>query len=97
VQVLARTCGSQASCPACGTPSRRVYSRYERRLADTAVSGQETLARLRVRRFACVNGSCPKKTFAEQVPGLTSRHARRTAGLTRLLGRVALALGCGRR
>jgi transposase len=93
VQVLARTCGSQASCPACGMSSRRVHSSYERRLANTAVSVQQTLIRLRVRRFACVTGSCPKKTFAEQVPGLTSRYARRTAGLSRLLGRVALTLG----
>jgi hypothetical protein len=36
---------------------------------------------------------CPKVTFAEQVAGLTSRYARRTAGLTGVLQAVALVLG----
>jgi hypothetical protein len=34
------------------------------------------------RRFFCPVAACPKVTFAEQVSGLTSRHARRTTGLT---------------
>jgi transposase len=73
--------------------SRRVHSGYERRLLDTAVAGQETLIHLRVRRFFCTNAGCVKKTFAEQVPGLTTRYGRRTAGLARVLRAVALALG----
>jgi hypothetical protein len=36
---------------------------------------------------------CPKATFAEQVSGLTSRHARRTPAVTAMLQAVALALG----
>ena len=40
-----------------------------------------------------VAGSAPKMTFAEQVSGLTSRHARRTPGVTAVLEAVALALG----
>jgi hypothetical protein len=55
-----------------------VHSRYERRLSDTATAGQEVLIRLRVRRLFCDNTDCAKRTFAEQVPELTSRHARRT-------------------
>lgn len=58
--------------PACGIVSRRVHSRYEWRLCDTAVAGQETMIHLRVRRFFCNNGDCANKTFAEQVPGLTT-------------------------
>jgi hypothetical protein len=73
--------------------SRRVHSRYERRLLDTAVAGQETLIHLRVRRFFCGNTACVKKTFAEQVPGLTTRYGRRTLGLAKMLRAVALALG----
>jgi hypothetical protein len=45
-----------------------------------------------VRRFRCGNQACAVATFAEQVPGLTGRHQRCTAGLRGLLERVALAL-----
>jgi transposase len=93
VRVQARTCGSSAVCPGCGAVSRRVHSRYERRLLDTAAGGREVLICLTVRRFFCPVPSCPKVTFAEQVGGLTSRHARRTPALTGVLQAVALALG----
>jgi transposase len=70
-----------------------VHSRYERRLADVAAGGQETLIHLRVRRFFCRNAACAAITFAEQVPALAGRRARRTAGLTGTLEAIALALG----
>ncbi len=70
-----------------------MHSRYERCLLDTAVAGQEMVIQLRVRRFFCPNGACKKVTFAEQVPDLTVRYGRRSAGLTRTLQAVALALG----
>jgi transposase len=89
VRVQARTCGPAAACPGCGAVSRRVHSRYERRLLDTAAAGQEMMICLTVRRFLCKAPACPKVTFAEQVCGLTSRYARRTSGLTGVL----LALG----
>jgi transposase len=70
-----------------------VHSRYERRLADVGAGGQEMLIHLQVRRFFCRNGACAAVTFAEQVPALAGRHARRTAGLTGTLEAIALALG----
>jgi transposase len=73
--------------------SRRVHSRYERKLADTASGGQEVLICLQARRFFCGNDACAKGTFAEQVPGLTSRYARRTCCLDGVLQAVAVALG----
>jgi transposase len=93
VHMLARTCGSEAGCPECGTVSRRVHSRYRRQLADTASGSQEVLIDLQVRRFLCGNGGCARKTFAEQVPGLTARYGRRTCQLRGVLEAVALALG----
>jgi Transposase len=48
--------------------------------------------RLTVRRFFCGNPGCAAVTFAEQVPGLTSRRARRTRPLARMLTGIALAL-----
>jgi hypothetical protein len=92
VRVLARTCGSEAACPECGAVSRRVHSRYRRQLADTASGGHEVRVDLQVRRFFCGSGGCARKTFAEQVPGLTVRYGRRTCQLRGLLEAVALAL-----
>jgi transposase len=57
------------------------------------IAGREMLIRLRVRRLFCDNVECGKKTFAEQVPGLAARYARRTPVLERVLCAVALALG----
>jgi len=93
VHVLARTCASEAACTGCGVVSRRVHSSYQRQLADTASGGQEVLVDLQARRFFCGNPACAKATFAEQVPGLTTRYGRRTCSLQAVLLAVALALG----
>jgi transposase len=93
VHVLARMCAVEAACPGCGVVSRRVHSRYQRRLADTASGCQEVLICLQARRFFCGNDACAKATFAEQVPGLTTRYGRRTCGLEGMLQAIALALG----
>jgi len=82
-----------AACPGCGAVSRRVHSRYQRKLLDTAAGGREVVICLAVRRFLCLSADCAKVTFAEQVSGLTSKHARRTPALTAVLRAVALALG----
>ena len=79
-------------CPRCGQSSVQVHSTYGRRLADAPVGGRRVLIRLVVRRFFCGNPACPAVTFAEQVDGLTSRRARRTPPLTRMLTGVAVAL-----
>lgn len=80
-------------CPTCGTASGRVHSRYVRSLADTAVAGRAVGIELRVRRFFCDDAACGKRTFVEQVDGLTVRYGRRTPTAQRLLERVALSLG----
>lgn len=90
---MARTTAPLAGCPGCGTVSRRVHSRYQRRLLNTAIGGCEVVICLSVRRFVCLFPQCPRVTFAEQVSGLTSRHARRTPAVTAVLEAVALALG----
>ncbi|MET7784774.1 transposase family protein [Streptomyces sp. NPDC005388] len=92
VAVRARAAAERAVCPACGTRSSRVHSRYVRRLADSAVGGRPVLIELQVRRFRCGQTSCRQATFAEQVDGLTVRHGRRSTGLQRVLERVAVML-----
>ncbi|MEV8328958.1 ISL3 family transposase [Kitasatospora sp. NPDC056731] len=91
VHARGRTLG--ASCPGCGAWSERVHSGYERRVTDTAVSGQELVLHLRVRRFFCDSSGCGKRTFAEQITGLTFRYGRCTVPLRKLREAVALALG----
>jgi transposase len=92
VCVRARPRAGEAPCPACGTVSGRVHSRYARRLADAAIGGRRVVIRLAVRRFFCAAPGCSRVTFAEQVEGLTSRYARRTPPLAAALGAVAEAL-----
>jgi transposase len=58
VCIRARTPADEAACPKCGAVSRRVHSRYTRQLADTAISGQRVVVRLRVRRLFCDNAAC---------------------------------------
>jgi transposase len=79
-------------CARCGTESVRVHSRYRRCLADAAVGGQPVVVEIRIRRFFCDAVDCPVRTFAEQVEGLTTRHARRTPLLRGMLEAVGLAL-----
>jgi transposase len=88
----ARGRGEDGACPACRQRPDRVRGRYQRRLADTAIGGQRVLIRLTVRLFRCVNPGCPKGSFAEQVPGLTVRYARRTPLLAGALAATGLAL-----
>ncbi|MGW5346483.1 hypothetical protein [Streptomyces sp. NPDC004050] len=47
---------------------------------------------LRLRRFVWAEDSCPRKTFAEQVRGLTRRFARRTERLRSTLVPFGFAL-----
>ncbi|MFG6194156.1 ISL3 family transposase [Nonomuraea sp. JJY05] len=93
VRIQARTGTWQAVCPACGGVSERAHSRYERRLCDAAIGGQETLIHLLVTRFFCHNLECGKQTFVEQVPGLTVRYGRHSTALLQTLRVIALALG----
>lgn len=90
--VLARAREGTAACPKCGAASGRVHSRYQRRLADAAVGGRPVEIQLAVRRFFCLSPRCKRKTFAEQVDGLTTRYARKTLLLASVLGRIAVAL-----
>jgi hypothetical protein len=56
------------------------------------VVGKFDVVSLRVRRFVCTGKSCPRRTFAEQVPGFTRRFGRRTERLRSTLLSVGLAL-----
>ncbi|MFV2022844.1 ISL3 family transposase [Micromonospora sp. LOL_023] len=79
-------------CPRCGNASARTHGTYRRQLADAALGGCAVVIDLLVRRFKCVSQACPAVTFAEQVPGLTHPHGRRTPLLQQQLVQIAVAL-----
>jgi transposase len=92
VHIWAHARANTATCPRCGRAAARVHSRYQRRLADAAIAGQRVVLRLEVRRFFCEAPDCQARTFTEQLPGLTTRYARRTSPLKRMLQAIGLAL-----
>lgn len=92
VTINAVVTGPTSCCPRCEIRSARVHSRYRRRLADAAIAGRLVVLQLTVRRFFCDNTSCLARTFAEQIPDLTVKWARRTTKLTSMLAMIGLAL-----
>ncbi|MFF1355187.1 transposase family protein [Streptomyces sp. NPDC058297] len=92
VQVGARTTAVRAACPGCGCWSGRIHGSYVRFPRDLPAVGKVVVVSLRVRRFVCADDCCHRKTFAEQVPGLTRRFGRRTERLRSTLVSVGLAL-----
>jgi hypothetical protein len=56
------------------------------------MAGQPMVLRLQVRRFFCDRHDCPVGTFAEQVDGLTGKHARRTVLCREVLEQFGVVL-----
>jgi hypothetical protein len=92
VRLAARVRATTADCTRCGQLAARVHSNYHRHLADTPISGRPVAIVLQVRRFFCDNARCRARTFAEQVPGLTTPRARRAGLLRTALEAIGLAL-----
>ncbi|WP_381805081.1 ISL3 family transposase [Streptomyces niveus] len=81
-----------ASCPGCGAWSAQVHGTYLRFPADVPSAGRSVVLQLRVRRFTCRNVECGRRTFVEQIPGLTRRNGQRTERLRSTLAAIGLAL-----
>ena len=92
IRVAVRTRETGVACPGCVVVSNRVHSTYGRCLVDTPVGDRPVRIELTVRRLYCENLPCPRRTFAEQVEGLTVRYGRRTPAARRVLEAVAVAL-----
>lgn len=82
-----------ARCPDRGRPGGAVHSRCLRRPADPPSLGREVRLEVRVRRLCCRDPACPRRTFAERLPGLIAPHAHRTHRLAAARGRVGVAVG----
>jgi transposase len=82
-----------ARCPSCHRRSRRIHPRYIRSIADEPLGGRTVTIRLQVRRFSCSSPHCSRRTFAEQVPTLAARSARRSVPLQTVLEDIGLTIG----
>jgi transposase len=92
ILIDASVAAATAECPGCGATAVRVHGRYQRVLRDAPVAGTPAAIRVTVRRFICDTAACPRRTFAEQVPGLTTPHARYSPPLRDALTAIAVAL-----
>ncbi|MGH7603415.1 MAG: ISL3 family transposase [Gemmatimonadaceae bacterium] len=92
--LIVRSVEATAACPLCGTPSRRIHSRYVRRVADLPLAGREVQLRLVTRRFFCEVQHCARRIFAERFgEHVVPLRARRTARLECIVHHLGLALG----
>jgi transposase len=93
VAVSARVRAAEAACPLCGACSRRVHSRYRRRLRDRPWQGRQVRLELQVRRFRCADAGCPRRVFAERLPEVAAPRRQRTLRLAEVQRCVGLAAG----
>jgi len=84
---------ANALCPACGQPSTRVHSRYQRHLADLPWAQITVTIDLRVRRFFCDNAACHRMIFTERLPTIAAPWARRTLRLAKCQQQIGLVAG----
>lgn len=82
-----------ADCPICSQPANRVHSRYQRVVKDLPCFGQQSQIHLEIRRFFCDNAACPRKIFAERLPGVAESYARTTRRLHQTQIQLGMALG----
>jgi transposase len=80
-------------CPVCGTSSRRVHSRYLRKLSDLPWEGIPVSIQLRTRKFFCVGENCRCRIFTEPLPGTVLRYGRRTQRSAEALDWMTLVIG----
>jgi transposase len=92
--IAVRASGSVGLCPSCGTVSRRVHSRYRRRVTDLPLSGRIVQLLVIGRRFRCDAVLCARQIFTERfAEGALAPSARRTARLDSIVHHLGLALG----
>src|SRR5271163_2203211 len=92
--ITVRPSGWFGLCPSCGTASRRVHSRYRRRVTDLPLSGRSVQLVVIARRFRCDAVLCGRQIFTERfADGVLAPSARRTARLDSIVHHLGLALG----
>lgn len=93
IDIYARSVRTEARCPDCQAVSSEVHCRYWRHPQDLPCVGLTVRLHLEVRRFACRDAGCGRKTFAEDLSELLACRARRTTRLRAQHLATAYALG----
>ncbi len=93
VTITIRAASPMASCPCCGTISKRIQSWYTRTLRDLPASGRLVHLIVRVRRFFCQESTCVRKIFAERFPSLTLPRVKFTLRLQEALRELGYSSG----
>jgi transposase len=91
--ITVRAASPMASCPCCGTISKRIHSRYTRTVRDLPASGRPVHLGIHVRRFFCQESACVRKIFAERFPSLTLPRVKFTLRLQEALREMGFELG----
>ena len=92
--LVVRAAAGMVVCPLCASPSRRIHSRYMRRVSDLPCSGRSVRLCIVTRRFCCEASDCPRRIFAERFDeAVLPVRSRRTARLEGLVHHLGLALG----
>lgn len=74
--IVVRASGSVGLCPSCGTVSRRVHSRYQRRVTDLPLSGRIVQLLVIARRFRCDAVLCGRRSSRSVLPKAYWLHQR---------------------
>lgn len=99
ISVQAHSLSRTAACPSCKHRSDRVHSYYlfpkgkRRTLKDLPLADHTVQLQLTVRRFRCLNSTCPRKTFVESLGPLALKHAQRTQRFASASTALGMALG----
>ena len=94
IEISVHSAGGVGRCPSCGEPSRRVHSRYRRRVADLPLGGQRVRLVVVAPRYRCDVVRCGQQIFTERFAnGVLPPFARRTRRLESIVRHLGLALG----
>lgn len=80
-------------CPMCQAHSQTGHGWFTRRIHSLPCSGRAVVFLIQARRFRCLNATCPRQTFREDLSALAERYQRRTQAVTHLLCSVAAVAG----
>lgn len=92
--ITVRPARNAGACPGCGKLSKRIHSRYQRRLADLPMAGKPVRLVVVARRIHCDAVLWGRRIFAERFDAdILAPWARRTARLDQVVHHLGLALG----
>jgi transposase len=84
---------TQNQCPLCGQASGRIHSRYQRRLTDLPVAGQNCVWHITACKFFCDNPHCHRRIFTQRFAEHISPHARWIGRCQQQLQQIGLLAG----